>query len=140
MQRRPFSFIRQLSRFLADTVRDVFVASFAVYLVLLVMDKVEKGCVSFFFDLNILLWLVVASGVVTALTGGFWRAAAVARRKAYPARVHAVCAALLGLLAAAAIYAATPADGWEAVVSSLAGGCAVAAMAWLLSRPAKEGG
>jgi len=140
MQGRLLSFIRQLWRFLADSVRDVFIASFAVYLVLLVMDKVEKGWASFFLNLNTLLWLVVASGVLTALTGGFSRTADVVRRKAYPAWVKAACAAALGALGAVAIYAAIPAEGWEAVLSSLAGGCAIATMAWLLSRSAGEGG
>ena len=51
MQKRD-SFIMRLLRFLADVVRDVFMASFLVYLVLLVLDRVERGFASYFFNLT----------------------------------------------------------------------------------------
>lgn len=126
-------FAVHLLRFLAEVVRDVFLASLLVYLVLLVLDRVEKGFASYFFDLDILLWIVLATGVLSAFSGWASHAAPGAERRPYPAWSVAACAAALGILAAAAIYVAVPVSGTEALVATLAGGCLAGMLAWILA-------
>lgn len=48
--------------------KDLFQVSLVTYLILLLLETVKTGFVSFFLDLNIILWVVLVSGVIMVLT------------------------------------------------------------------------
>ena len=56
--------------FIRDMNRDVFTVSLVLYLVLTVIEQLSYGFVSFFFDMNILLAVVLVTGALLAVTGG----------------------------------------------------------------------
>jgi hypothetical protein len=126
-------FLMRLLGFFGGFIRDIFVASFLTYMVLLVLDEVKRGFASSFFNLDILLWLVVTTGVLTSLTGGLSRAAGRGRQETFSALAMVVFVVGMGLLGSFFIYAATTASGWKAVASSVAGGCATAVLALLFA-------
>lgn len=53
--------------------RDIFTVSLVLYLVCTVMEQLSYGFVSFFFDMNILLAVVMVTGVLLVVTGGLKR-------------------------------------------------------------------
>jgi hypothetical protein len=128
---RVRAWIVDLLSLLRDAVFDVFTATLLLYLLLVVLEKIKRGFVSFFFNLDIMLGIVVVAGALTALTGGPW-AKGLAGRGSVPRRILIAGAVGLGVAGAIAIYAETPAHGWARVVSSLAGGAAMGLLAWFL--------
>lgn len=130
----------QFLSFLRDVVRDAFVASLFVYLVLVVVERLDKGFASAFFNLNVLLGVVVVTGALTILTCGMTRERGMVERVSMPGPIPTLGAAALGALGAVLIYAATMASGWTALVSSLGGGCAIGILAWLLVGGGGPGG
>lgn len=59
----------KLQRFLLNIVfEEFFQFSLITYLILILLESFRQGFVSFFFNINILLFLVLASGVVMVLT------------------------------------------------------------------------
>jgi hypothetical protein len=124
----------ELALFTRDVSRDIFIAALLVYLVLVVLERLERGFASYFFELNILLVVVVATGGLAILSGAMSARRGAAESGRLSGRMMTAGAAALGAAGAALIYIATTADGWTALVSSLAGGCAVGVLAWLLVR------
>jgi hypothetical protein len=48
--------------------KDLFQVSLVTYLILLLLETIKTGFVTFFFDLNILLWITLVSGILMVLT------------------------------------------------------------------------
>lgn len=60
--------IKKIWKFVLDINQDVFTISLITYLVFLLLEEFKKGFVSYNLNLNILLGLVIASGVLTVLS------------------------------------------------------------------------
>ena len=132
-------FLLQLLGFIRDSVRAAFIASLFSYLLLLLLDQVDKGFASFFFDMNILMWVVVLTGVATVLAAGLARASDEVRCKAYPAWALLPAAGGLGVLGAILVFHAIPLYGWQRLLASSVGGLSMALLAGQLLRDSVEG-
>jgi len=60
---------REILEFLRDLNQNIFEASLVLYLVFLLLEMIKEGYISFFFNLNILLVVVLISGVIAVLVG-----------------------------------------------------------------------
>ncbi len=60
--------MRKFKNYVGVIFRDLFQVSLVTYLILLLLEIIKAGFVSFFFDTNILLWVTLVSGVVMVLT------------------------------------------------------------------------
>ncbi len=60
---------RMLIELLRDVNQDIFSVSITLLLIFLLLEKIKEGFVSFFFNINILIVIVVVSGIITVLTG-----------------------------------------------------------------------
>ena len=60
---------RMLIELLRDVNQDIFGVSLSLYLIFVLLETIKEGFVSFFFNINYLLVIVLASGVITVLTG-----------------------------------------------------------------------
>jgi len=60
---------REFLEFLRDIVQNIFEASLVLYLIFLLLETIKEGFISFFFNLNILLVVVLISGVIAVLVG-----------------------------------------------------------------------
>lgn len=80
----------------------IFLTSFLVYLVLLVMEKVREGSVSSFTDVDIVLYICLAAGFLHILAGMYGpeavRTAASGRSRARSLPLPAAAASLAALL------------------------------------------
>ena len=116
--------------FLRGSSRDLFVASFLVYAVCVLMDKVSPGFASDFFDLDVLLLVVASTGAAAVLTSGAWGGGENTHRSAawwtFPA------ALVLAVSGGVLIYASSPASGAGRTWSALGGGVATAVLFLLL--------
>lgn len=60
--------IRKLRPYLYIFSKELFSASLLVYLVLLILETIKSGFVTFFFNINIILILVLISGIIMVVT------------------------------------------------------------------------
>lgn len=58
-----------LRGFAGEVTRDIFVVSLSLYLVLSMIDTTWKGSVSFFFNVNLVLYAALFSGTLVLLKG-----------------------------------------------------------------------
>lgn len=127
--------LREDVHLLLSVISDLFAVSFCTYAVLAVIETIDKGWVSNFFDLDILLGVMLASGVITLLrypSGGGYEAFLPAG-KAY--RSWGWC---LGLIAAALTWRTTRGLGVISLFISLGSGAVVVLLSGLLGDAAAE--
>lgn len=117
-----------------DTCGFAFLATFSVYLVLLAMEGIRKGSVTFFFDPDKALYVCLASGALYILGGRYDVAgdgtarAASSLRRLLPALFAAALAALL-------TYRLMASYGWHAVLVSFSAGALAGVAGYCASIP-----
>lgn len=47
---------------------DLFLTSFSLFIILVILEDLRPGFVTFWFNLNILVWIVILSGLITLFT------------------------------------------------------------------------
>lgn len=60
--------IKQMFRFLQDTLEDLFLASLIVYLIFMLLETLKKGFVSFFVNIGVIEVIVLISGALALLS------------------------------------------------------------------------
>jgi O-antigen/teichoic acid export membrane protein len=118
-------------RFFRDVNRDIFVASFLVYLALIVLDTVWDGFASHFFNLNVILVVVVVTGMLAMITAGASQAGTARRLEEIPRKIAIPAAVVFGIAGGSFIFVATPLSGQGAWWAAAGGGVAIALLAWL---------
>lgn len=114
-------------------VRELFVVSLLTYLLFSLIDDISRGFISDFFNLHILLGIVVVSGIITML---FPSADAVETRITKGAR-RSIGSALmllgLGVIAAVLVLLRTATQGKVSALYALLAGLATAGITYILS-------
>lgn len=113
-----------------------FLAAFSVYLVLLAMEGIRKGSVTFFFDPDKALYVCLASGALYILGGRYGAAGGAATRAASPLR-RLLPAMFAAVLAALLTYRLMAPYGWHAVLVSVSAGALAGVASYAASIPSE---
>jgi amino acid transporter len=129
---KPRSQLRELLALLRDAIRDIFVAALVVYLVLLMLEWVKRGFASFFFNMDILLAVVLVTGIIALITGGASKVDDASRPVPWPRPVVFLGACALGVAGMVIIYFGTSATGGVLFWSLVTGGILIVVLTMLL--------
>lgn len=112
-------------------IRDLFTASLGTYLMLYLVDKTVQGFVSDNLTMNVLLAVVVVSGVLMGLLSERSHLAEKSRTIDFTA--HLIYAVGVGLLVGVAAYVAAGKLGWIRIAIAVFSAVATAGMLWTLT-------
>ncbi|MDY6794624.1 MAG: hypothetical protein SWK76_04985 [Actinomycetota bacterium] len=125
-------YLRGSLKFLLYINWNVFAASLNAYIVLIVLDKLKYGFASFFFNMNILLAVVVVTGCVAVLTSSLTRDRGTATTPALSWNKVCIAVVFLGVAGAIMIYFGSATTGATLIVSLVVGGVLIYVLALLL--------
>jgi hypothetical protein len=120
---------------LRGIIADTFYILLSAYFVLLLIESVSEGFVSFYFNLNYLLLITAVCGILYALAGGEERGISAVGK---PTFVDGVVIAALGILSALIIWHKTAYTGTGAVLLSIGAGAFMAFILFAVDQPEEK--
>jgi len=117
---------------LRGIIADVFFILLIAYFVLLLIESVSKGFVSFYLNLNYLLLLAAICGILYALAGGEERGISAGGKLTF---VDGSIIAALGILSTLIIWHMTAHAGTVSIFLSIGTGIFIAFMLFVINQP-----